>query len=983
MTAPVIPTQLLEAFLENPSPDALGNMFGDELEDRLPEGASTSGASSDPGQAAAAQNPGAPIPGGGHLLEEQSDAKVFKEIDREVLRQEPLAKNRDQEGLHWDRVKRNIPFSYLEKSEDQAVWEAKLPPGVEDRPQPIPNKVLDLATKQVSQILVDPPLPNPKADGDSERTRGAMDLAGRFLRGDGDSSGTNDSELWREALTLNRTRKSAFVYVWVDPTAGGWRPKQKKAHPRATDPSNPLMGPQLDDKGQPVMDANGQPKMERAVDPTLRFVAEVDDPEHEGGTIEVFTQNAAEAAREWLPKHRRRVVSPNMVRTFPQSANVFNAHSITMLMWDTLGEARRRFPQLAKMTKSQLKQLTTWKPKRWKAIVPEAQRPRGEGLDASGDVTDDTLLFWYHKFCRISLDYPDGAEIAVSGASFGAKPKGVVLLRDTLREDVELEDGTTVPVLMDPPISQFRSIIDVDTGDPFGGTPVSAYGGANEIRAHLYLSTLDDIDVRLRPNVYLAGESEVTKDDMNRRDGTPIDVLSKDHMPVFETRPAMPANLPTMLENIEHDMDTAANLNQTAQALDSQYSESGEAKKVAISQAKVQLAQEWQGFVNGVVHYWKIKLQLAQARLKTPQLVNAAGENSAYKSRHFVGADMFGVSTAPLLPGTATMMSPAEKAQYLAQGQNLGWLDKEAAGERFRSSMSDDLGLPPSPYEEHIDRCIAVFMDGPTKEWLAQYKATQEFPQQMQQYNERLAQAAQLLTARGIDPQTAQMQATQSVGPAPVQPGPLSTPFEPRANDEEPVVAKTYYTKLSRFMVTTDFSDQPVEWQKTLEEKYEQSAYAAGIQTVRQQQAAQQQQQAAEAEKNKPAKDPNAPPMYEEFIAAATKAVIAKTQSLLAREVAALGEATSIEQKPSAEHVPAELEQPTSPEPTHPVDLAHQSMEAERGRGHELEVQARNHANTMEQIDAKSAAAVGTALAKADRQAAHEAGKPRPPKSTS
>jgi hypothetical protein len=441
------------------SPDTL---MSDETEDRGTDdpGMSTDDSTVDSYGAEEPMDvdPSAPIPKGGPLLEEPKASKVFRTIDKEVLRQERLAKNREEEGRHWDRVKRGVPFSILEKSEDQTIYRAILPPGVEDVQQPIPNKVMDLCNKQVSQLLVDPPLPNPKPDGDTERARGAMDLAKRFLRADGDGSGTNDAELWREVLTLNRTRKSAFVFVWVDPCAGGWRPMQKKAHPRAEDPKNPLDAVALDENEQPKLDpATQQPIMERTSDPVLRYVGEDGQ----------FVEHAAEAAREWLPKHRRKVLHPNQVRTLPASATAFEAHSIIALMVEPLHEVRKRFPIINSLNDRQIKALAEWKPRRWKTIVPEALRPKDGAND--GDVNDDTLIFWYHKFCRITPDYPDGAEIAVNGADVagaGTSEAGFIFTRDTLREDVETDDGSLEPVLMEPPIVQFRSLLDVDSGDP-------------------------------------------------------------------------------------------------------------------------------------------------------------------------------------------------------------------------------------------------------------------------------------------------------------------------------------------------------------------------------------------------------------------------------------------------------------------------------------------------------------------------------------
>jgi hypothetical protein len=932
------------------SPDTL---MSDETEDRGTDdpGMSTDDSTVDSYGAEEPMDvdPSAPIPKGGPLLEEQKASKVFRTIDKEVLRQERLAKNREEEGRHWDRVKRGVPFSILEKSEDQTIYRAILPPGVEDVQQPIPNKVMDLCNKQVSQLLVDPPLPNPKPDGDTERARGAMDLAKRFLRADGDGSGTNDAELWREVLTLNRTRKSAFVFVWVDPCAGGWRPMQKKAHPRAEDPKHPLDAVALDENEQPKLDpATQQPIMERTSDPVLRYVGEDGQ----------FVEHAAEAAREWLPKHRRKVLHPNQVRTLPASATAFEAHSIIALMVEPLHEVRKRFPIINSLNDRQIKALAEWKPRRWKTIVPEALRPKDGAND--GDVNDDTLIFWYHKFCRITPDYPDGAEIAVNGADVagaGTAEAGFIFTRDTLREDVETDDGSLEPVLMEPPIVQFRSLLDVDSGDPFGDTPVRMFGGANEIRGHLYVAALEDIDVRLHPNTFLTATSNLTREDLSRRDDTPLEVLTKDDMPIFEQRPQPPAYLVPMLERVEKDMNIGANLNETAQALDSSYSESGEAKKVAINQAKVQLAQDWQGLISGVCQYWKVKLQLAQARLKTPQLVRLAGENRAYQSSHFVGSDMVGVSTVALMPGSGTMMSPAEKAQYLAQFQGQTWLEPEAAGELARSSMSDDLGLPPSPHEEHIDREIAQWLEGPPPGWEEAYQHNQTLEQQQQAYQEQTQQGvsslSQSMVAGGADPTEAQQLATQHVQStlgAPPQPVELPNPFEPRANDEEPAVAKIQATKLSKLMSTTEYSKQPKFWRLVVDEKYQQAAYAAGIITMRQQQANQQQGQVPEA--------------WQNFLKAIQEKAIAMAEGLVAKEVIGAG-------APPADAGAA----PAAPAGPTPEELGHAADENAKDRQHDVVLAEQKHGHTMQQLAAKT---VGQKLATADRAAAREEGKPTP-----
>ena len=163
-----------------------------------------------------------PIPGGGKLLEEPDPAKVFKLIDGIVRRQDPIARNREEKRKHWRRVRGGVPFSFLQKDEDRSSYRAELAPGVEDvGGQPVPNKMDDLCSKIISQILTDDFLPNPKPDGDADSDRGAADLAKKFLRSDGTVTGTDDKQLLRDVLNMNISAATAGVLVWVDQTAGG------------------------------------------------------------------------------------------------------------------------------------------------------------------------------------------------------------------------------------------------------------------------------------------------------------------------------------------------------------------------------------------------------------------------------------------------------------------------------------------------------------------------------------------------------------------------------------------------------------------------------------------------------------------------------------------------------------------------------------------------------------------------------------------
>lgn len=780
----------------------------------------------------------APIPGGGAWLEETDENKLFREIDKAVQRQERLATNRDEIGKHYDRIRAGQQFSILEKSEDRAVYKAILPPGIDENAQPIPNKIEDLCSKIISQVLVDPPLPDPKADGDtSDQGRGAMDLVKSFLRTDGSPAGTDDLGLFRDALNINITRRSAFVFTWVDPTAGGWRPKQIKADPAAVDPANPMVGPE----GVPTGD------------PILRYVAEVEGQDELGNptTTQQFTESPAAAARLWLPKHRRALLHPNQVRIFPPTSDAFNAEKVVLLMAEPLSEAKRRFAWLADATPAELKALIGWRPKKWQRIIPSDLRAVVEAQ--AGEVSEDSYVFWYHAFCAIGPNYVDGGELAISGAA-----DGTVLKRDTLRDDVVLDEQTIVPVLRDMPVSQFKGLSNPRGGDPFGLEPVHAFAGANESYAQLFLGILDALDRGVNPNVYIPSTSPVTREEMTRRDGTPIEILTHEDKPSYEQAPVVPSITTDLLDRIEAMMNSAAGTNETSNGLDSPYAVSGEAKKVAIRQAKVALAQYWQNFVNGVVHYWRVKTQLAQGRLLVPQQVKlAGGPSSMHKLRWFVGADLIGVSDIAIQPGTATMMAPAEKANYLALLQQQTWLDPVIAGELARASMTDDLGLPLSPHEERIDRAIAEWTEGPPPGWEESFAAARQAQALAEQRGAQVQQQAQAIAqASGLDPQSAMQMAEGQIPPAAPIP-PVYSPFAARPNDEDPTVAKVHEAKLSRLISSPDYTKHSVAWRTMVDQAYQRAFYAAGKVTVRQQaeQAAAQQQAAAAQQRQQQASE--------------------------------------------------------------------------------------------------------------------------------
>lgn len=778
--------------------------------------------------------------GKGYLLEEQDDTKVFKAIDEEVVAQEPLAKNREAARKWAAAVRRGEQFATLEKDEDRAVWKYVEPPG-EGRPNPIPNKADDLCRKIVSQVIVDLPLPDPKPATDSEQDRGSADIAKRFLKVDGDESGTNDAELFRDILDSAMTDASEFAHVWTDMKGGGWRPLRIQAHPQAQDASDPLvaMEPVVNPlTGQPALDEMQQPVMKEipTADYVFRFVT----------AAQQFTENPAEAARQWVPRIMRDVLGPQHVRTVPEMADVANAEGVVLLMVGPISDLKRRVPELAEWDDAQLAKLTEWKPRRPRVLVPSSMRSR---LKAQADkkdglkADDNTLVFWYQKYCSPGPDYVDGAEIIVSGVD-----QGLVLKKATLRKDLPAKDDQEARVLLrDIPVSQCKALHDSETRDPFGKRPLELFGATNEGLANLYGSVLEDTTNRLNPLTFIPSTSPVQAWQMTQRGSRePIYVYSKDDMPMSEEFADLATYTPQVIEMLESSMRETAGLGSAAEMLNTPQAVSGEAKKVELGQTKVSLAPIAQNFFAFVKRYWRLKLEAAQANLTLPQQVEYVGIDQAYKAKWFTGADFAGVKDVAIMTGSGTMMTGVEKQNYLQGQQANGWVDPDEAAEVGRSMAADDLGMRASPHEDTIKRELAKWTEGPPEETAD--PATGQPPigpatgapkptwqQQAQAYSaeqQQLQQSAQ----QGADPATLQPQA----------PAPWS-PFVPRPTDEDPNVAKRQYKILRDFIASTDYSKQIPEWRALVDQRYAQAMYAAGVQTIKQQAEAAQAQQEQQA----------------------------------------------------------------------------------------------------------------------------------------
>lgn len=733
---------------------------------------------------------------------EEDDQTVFKTVHELVLRQEIIAKNHLEQDKHWTEVKRGNPWSQLEHIQDKDVWRQKLPYGTKAvTTQAIPNKSLDLVNKAAEALLVDFPQPQPQPLTDSEEAQKAAETADRFLTQDGRVNGTNDSDLMYQAVDKALTCASSYVLLLTDPCGSGSVPLQIKAHPQAVDVNNPLVGPD----GMPTTDY-----ILRYVTPTQQFT---DDP--------------SQAAPQWLPKIRTRVLGREHVRCYPESCDTRTAQKVICLLYDTVGELKQRLPDVfGSMDEDEINLLISWTPTRYLQLLPPYQRARWNmadgALKAKSGTSDERIIFYYLVFVRPTPEYPKGAALLVSGADLG-QGAGVVLDKKLLSFDatVQSEDGSgpkQEPRSMNIPVIQFRPRSDSDTRDPTGSHYIGMFGGANEFDATLQMNYLEAIDQMLHPVAYTPSTSPVEGYQVAeaRSSGDHIPILTSQDVPVWGPNPQMPTNVLDMLEYGATQAESIASLTKALQGSDNQPEVSGVARQIAVQEARMGLNRMQQAVKASISEYWTVKLELCQRDFTVPQRLRYVGEDGAYKEEKFMGENFALVGEVSIQSGTGTMMAPEAKVNYAATLLKIGLLSPADAADAARPTYSDTLGLPDSPHEQLVERCIAAWLKGPSPEWM---QAEQQFEMQQQQYQQMQQQAQMQMAAITQQHQTGNMvPPPPQLPPPPVAPW---SPFAPRPNDGEPQVASIWANRLSQVISSVKFDQMPPPWQNTLVMKYQ------------------------------------------------------------------------------------------------------------------------------------------------------------------
>lgn len=785
----------------------------------------------------------------GWWLEEPDEEKVAKDIVKRWKQQDKAMKSRFN---RWDfnaRRRDGDQYSKLQYNPDTGETTIYVPMGAENAP-PSLNKTDALCSKMVANMLVDPPRPDAEPPSDSDEDRSSAEFTTRALTDLHSESGLAMDETLREAEELACSYGSGFIRYYTDPTGGGQRPReimagfdpitgqQAKTEAEALQravPIQPAAPAGVVGAGEPV--AGGPvgagapvpgvpappPQLQPWPDYRLRYVA----PD---GTL---TDSQAEAEIVWLPKVKREILTGKHVRFLPDTASgIHDADGVILAGFVQLGTLKRMFAdKMGSMKEDDIRAMVKHRPEMAKHLLPkhvqlrdQSEEKRSDGKDGP---PDDALVLVYTMEYLDCPEYPRGADVIVGGDKY------LLDRRPHMRETER--DGKLTLDRHDLRLVQVRQFLDTRDRDPYGRGLVDKVGDGDPLMAIALGYLIEYVYRANNPHIFVPMMSGIDDKSLTLPRSTPIPYNpANGGKPVFEEIPPFAQATMELYHLISSEMNDRSGLHDVAQGESNPEVQSGRHARIIVEQALVALSGAQSAMRDAFVRGCRIQTQLMRSDYTTPQKIRIVGEDGAYKVKDWTGADLGSTTDVKVQAGTGTMLSPSAKAAVASEQLEIAVKRQDARGiDRYYRALSGNthplLGLEDDPAAMEVKRSIAKWEEGAPAGFdvvFGQYQLqSQQRQMQVQQYQ----------------------QAMQPVPPELMQPIPVPmTPFVPRPNHEDPFVAKVRYDELNRAMSGTKYAKQPPQWRALFDMEYQRMRHAAGVATVREQQAAAAQQQQAD-----------------------------------------------------------------------------------------------------------------------------------------
>jgi hypothetical protein len=669
---------------------------------------------------------------------------------------------KSQDGLMNRRIaqwqvnayqRQNVPESKVIKEQDRYI--AWIPDYVNEDPgrNPSMNKAATLDRKLVNQLMADPPAPEAVPASGEDVDAQAAEWSTRVLQDIQGESGLFEPGTIRRAIDRAVTHASGFVLYWVDPKGGGREPVEAK------------VGVEYGADGSVVREAD---HMDIALDDPLTDMAW---PAYESRFVKKdgsFTKDRREAATQWVPTIRNEVLTGVNVRFIPHTAeDIWDAKGLQIGSYSrTWGELKEMWPDLAKLSEEEIQKILRFRPKHYKAILPDGVRLQGEGAvdEKNRDAQPVFCLTTFYAACD---KYPDGIYVVTLADCYMAHRETWVL------EDRESWEPLEIPV------TQYK-LFEEGTTDPYGFAFQQIVGPGNEIRAAQIAALFDHLDDIANRKYFIPTTSNLSGRDMTSTQKYLNTIPGGE--PKAEQLPDFPAAAMEMYRLADEEMSDAAGLGMLAESVPE--ATSGRHLYGQISQAHAGLSEPRMHIERGYTRASRITLQLIRAFFGKERQLKWLGEDNRYKYSAWKASDLRTTKDVRLAAGSLTLLTPAQKAQFAEHLHEKGIL---APGD-LRDTLAKNLGgtvvLQDDPYRARIRSQLSEWAEGPPP-----------LPDD------------QLAAGTELAPETIPPQALKV--------------WEPVLADSLPQVAQVRLEEIARFMSTQRYSKHSPAWRGILEAEFQ------------------------------------------------------------------------------------------------------------------------------------------------------------------
>lgn len=555
---------------------------------------------------------------------------------------------------------------YLVKKQDHA--QAYIPTGAK-RSVAGMNKAARLTRRTRAVLFADPPKAEAMPSTDDDHDRDAAEMSTRVLD-DLCSEGNLAYTLHAgDCFDLGGIYGSGFLRFWVDETAGGWRPKEVQASPTAVDANDP----------NPIDPETGHSK---PVSLISRFVTEDGQ----------FTEDAAQAAKVWLPRLRDEVLTGKQVRFLPHDVrDLWECDGVMIGTAVTLEELERIIPEIKDWADDRRGKLVGARPQHFKDILEPHQKDGG-GQQAEAHA----LVFVCTRYHVQSPLYPYGAYLIAAGED------------EILHRSTWYDEAHAVP--LDIPLTQFKQF--TEEGNPYGFGMMQNLGPGNEARGALLSSMFEHLRRFQNRKVFTPITSPYQPQQNQLPTGTFIPILPG-QKPEYEQLPDFPVIVEKMLQTVSSDMDDESGLQQAGQAINPQGVTAGKHLSTLLEQVQVGLSDLKQNTERALIRGWRIMLQLVRAYYTTEQQITWVGDDGRYKQRAWSSADLGSTHEVRLAKGSFTSLRPEAKAQAAEMFKEQGLLSPQELQHVIETNVGGVFGMQDNPHRLRVRRQIALWTEGP------------------------------------------------------------------------------------------------------------------------------------------------------------------------------------------------------------------------------------------------------------------------------